>query len=496
MGTMTFLLPPDLDAGMLVEFARAYVAGGMENMPWPTEIRVHKGKLLVKRTVNESGSLCVPWAVPGAGRIMLATATLMERDEPYHLAVELARGRVNLLRAHAADWQMYGLQILPELKEKLDQAGLAFARAACQQEDLQSAAYNANHTLAQSLAVSNDLVRTYIGQVLFSRQQRQPRLEGGLSCGVSNIPDAEQTRLLREAFNTIRLDFSWPRIEPAESTYHWEPYDELVQWAKDNTFRLTAGPLVDFSRSQLPDWLWLWEKDPASLAGFMADYVRTAVERYHQDIRVWQITAGSNWASILSLVEDDFLQLTAQLLVTARRVDPDLDLGLGLTQPWGEYAAQEDRAYSPFVFADTLIRSDLGIKSLDVELVTGVQPRGSYPRDLLEVSRILDLYAGLGVPMRVTLGCPSATGPDALADAELQIDTAGGAVAWSSASQHAWITGFLPLAVCKPYVQEATWVHLSDRERHAYPHCGLFDQQGRPKPGLEYFKRLRDSYFA
>ena len=37
----------------------------------------------------------------------------------------------------------------------------------------------------------------------------------------------------------------------------------------------------------------------------------------------------------------------------------------------------------------------------------GVTPRGSYCRDLLETSRILDLYALLGLPLRVTLGYPS-----------------------------------------------------------------------------------------
>src|SRR5262249_30059767 len=73
------------------------------------------------------------------------------------------------------------------------------------------------------------------------------------------------------------------------------------------------------------------------------------------------------------------------------------------------------------VFADTLVRSGLNLTALDVELVMGVTPRGSYCRDLLDTSRLLDLYAILGVPLRITLGYPSAAPADAKADPEMRV---------------------------------------------------------------------------
>src|SRR5262249_13848848 len=154
----------------------------------------------------------------------------------------------------------------------------------------------------------------------------------------------------------------------------------------------------------------------------------TAVRRYHGRIRSWQLTASSNCASVLSLGEDELLWLTVRLAEVARQVDPGLELILGIAQPWGEYMALEDRTHSPFMFADTLVRSGLNLAALDVEVVMGVSPRGSYCRDVLEMSRLLDLYALLGVPLRVTMGYPASRTNDPFADPELRL----GAGRWRS----------------------------------------------------------------
>ena len=87
MGTIAFQLPAGLTAPAARQLERACVAGGPDNMPWPTEVRVEGSRLLVRRSVDESGYLLIPWDVAGAGRFMGGTATLMERPEPYSLPV-------------------------------------------------------------------------------------------------------------------------------------------------------------------------------------------------------------------------------------------------------------------------------------------------------------------------------------------------------------------------------------------------------------------------
>src|SRR5262249_31936114 len=151
----------------------------------------------------------------------------------------------------------------------------------------------------------------------------------------------------------------------------WESADALVAWATGLGLPVTAGPLIDFSAAQLPAWLWLWERDLPSLATFMCRYVEAAVRRYRTRIRRWQITAASNCARLLALSDDELLQLTYRLGEAARQADPGIELVLGIAQPWGEYLAVADRTHSPFLFADTLIRSGLNLAALDVEIVMG-----------------------------------------------------------------------------------------------------------------------------
>jgi hypothetical protein len=494
MGTMNFLLPADLPAEASQALLRACVVGGPDTMPWPTEVILDANQMSVRRAVDESGSVCVPWEVNGNGRLMLSTATLVERAAPYHLVVELLRGKVNVLRNQTADWLMGGLQLTPALDQKLRQVNLDFARSLSQMT-LEQAGQVAGKALSQAVATGNELMEAYIAQVFQARLARQHRLDTKLSCGLhGRPPDAEATQLLRQTFNAVRIAFDWPAIEPTESTYVWDQVDALVAWAKENQFPIVAGPLIDFSRGRLPEWLWLWEKDPQSLVGFMAQYVATALYRYRQDIRVWQITAASNWASLLSLEEDDFLQLTAQLLDVGRRIDANLDLVLGLAQPWGDYLAREDRAYSPFVFADTLIRSRIPVSSLDLELIMGVEPRGIHARDLLDVSRLLDLYAVLGLPVRITLACPSRTTADPRADPTLQVLSRSQQLEWSPDTQATWARAFAALALCKPQVHAVTWAHFSDAEPHQLPHCGLLDETNTPKPALAGLHDLRERY--
>jgi hypothetical protein len=255
-----------------------------------------------------------------------------------------------------------------------------------------------------------------------------------------------------------------------------------------------AGPLIDFSSAQLPAWLWLWERDLPSLASFMCKFVETVVRRYRGRIRRWQLTAASNCANVLALTEDDLLGLTYRLSEAARQVDPALELVLGIAQPWGEYMALADRTHSPFIFADTLIRSGLSLSALDVEIVMGAMPRGSYCRDLLEVSRLLDLYALLGVPLRVTLGYPSSDQTDADADPDLHVEGGHWGGGFTPEAQAVWASDVTALAVCKPFVQGVQWAHFRDAVPHQFPHCGLLDPRDQAKPALQKLRELREAH--
>ena len=494
MGTMTFQLPAGLPADSARELERTCVAGGSDNMPWYTVVRVEGGRLAAVRGVDESGYVVVPWDVDGAGRLMGATATLMERPAPYDLVVELARGKVNQVRCQAAEWRGNGLQVDAGLERQIRDATHAFVGAVAG-TDAGPAGQRAGKALALGYHAADALVRAYVDQVFHIRHQRQARLDTPLGCRLGPAPPPGRLGSeLLAACNAVCVPMAWGTVEGEEGSYDWGAADALVGWAEAHGAAASAGPLIDFSPAHLPAWLWLWEGDVPGLASFACKYVEAAVRRYRTRVRRWQLTAASNCASVLSLGEDELLGLTYRRVETARQVDPSLELAVGGSQPWGEDTAAADRQHSPFVFADTLVRSGLNLSALDLELVMGVAPRGSYCRDLLEASRLLELYALLGVPLRVTLGYPSASSPDPDADPELRVDGGRWRGGFDPATQAEWAGAFGALALCKPSVQGVQWAQLSDAGPHPFPHCGLADASGRPKPALARLRALREQH--
>src|SRR5579883_1503661 len=170
MGTMTFQLPASLSADAARELKRTCMAGGPDNMPWPSELHFTPEQLKVSRIVDESGYLLVPWQIDGGGLLMGTSATLIERARPYNLLVELARGKVNQVRCQAFDWRAGGLVLAPELEQRIRDIGLAFAHAAAGVPP-EKASQHAQIVLDLAYQTARQLVSTYITQVFQNRHQ-------------------------------------------------------------------------------------------------------------------------------------------------------------------------------------------------------------------------------------------------------------------------------------------------------------------------------------
>src|SRR5262249_33870317 len=151
-----------------------------------------------------------------------------------------------------------------------------------------------------------------------------------------------------------------------------------------------------------------------------------------------------------------------RLIETARSLDQELELSVGVVQPWGEYMARQERAISPVDFVDKLMRAGMNPSGVGLEIVMGVAPQGSYCRDLLELSRLIDLYAQFGLPLQVELGYPSGTGHDPLADPTQCVCNGNCHGTPSVRSQSEWAATCVALVLAKPSVYSVQWAHLSD----------------------------------
>ena len=494
MGSISFLLPSDVSVDLARELPRASVAAGQEAMPYPTRVSVEGDRVVLFRSIDESGMVMAPWDVDGAGRFMISTASLMERPDPYHLAIELARGRVNQLRGQAFDWLMSGLVMPAEVSAEINEATRNLAQAVCQ-PPCEAAFLKARQALVHSFQAAHHLVDTYIQQVIELRRQRTPILETTLGCQLgTEAPSESAGEKLADACHSVSIPFSWSDIEPSEGDFHWEGHDALVDWALHKGLTIVGGPLVDFSGAGLPSWVWQRERDLGSLAGYLCEQIEKTMTRYRDRIRTWHLAASTNIPQAFAVSDEELLWLTVRLIEAARGVDETLDFVVGIAQPCGEYLTTLEHAHSPWAFADMLIRTGVKLAALDLELVMGVHPRGTYCRDRLDLARLLDLYALLGVPLQVTMGYPSSDTVDGMADADLNTGAGSWRGGFSPELQADWADTFVRLAVSKPYVRAVQWIHWSDAEPHLFPHCGLLDAKGKVKPALGRLRTIRDEF--
>ncbi len=94
------------------------------------QVRRQGSELILERNASDSGNLHVLWEIEGYGLLTLSTGTLIEREEPYYLPLELARGKIGQVRNQAAELSMLGLEVPQSVMERLAEATRQFSEAA------------------------------------------------------------------------------------------------------------------------------------------------------------------------------------------------------------------------------------------------------------------------------------------------------------------------------------------------------------------------------
>lgn len=503
MGQLRFQIPPALDERTHSGLNDGYIAALPDFMPWPTQCRVEEQNYFVEKEPVESGSLYLPWPVnlPETGnswlagkeyRLITGTATLGERSQPYHLLTELARGKVNQVRNQAADWQSLGLTLSDELLKSIKSSSLAFAHTVCQPNSLEDADRLGTKALLSGIETGERLIDAYIEQVLATRKGANGKLPFYLSCAIDTVPTGAAEEQFLAAFNAVRIPFNWRLIEPRESSYQWDLYDNLISWAKMNKLQIEGGPLVDLTPLRLPYWLDNNKGDAQSLANLFLDYLESCLTRYRNEIAFWTISANAHDNTQLRLDDEDQIWLNAQMLSAAKQIHPEGRFCVSLSQPWAEHLARGQRNYSAFVFSDALLRSRVELTALNLECVVGWKDRGSRLRDFIEVSRMMDLYALFGIPLTLYASMPSTRTSAPRDDGSFAIIDDGNP--WSPELQAAWATRLLGLAACKPYTLSFSWSHWSDASDPIFPEGGMIDEQGNPKPILKAIQQFREEH--
>jgi hypothetical protein len=467
---------------------------GQDELPWFGRAYFSGNQLVVERNESDSGRVFVPWRIGQTGPVLLGTATLMERDQPYLLEVELARGTVNCLRNQLAQWEMMGLAVPNLLREQISDSTMFFSRAATSQDQPATAAEWADKSLVTAYRAMDQLAAEYAQQALALRrsQPRQFVSWFGVNLG-GHVPKGSTGRHLAATFNMVSVPLTWRRIEATEGRRTWDEADKQVAWAQSAGLRITAGPLLELDDQGVPDWTYLWEGDINSLLAFMLDHVRAVVERFRGKIHLWQVAAHMTHGHALGLSEESRLHVAAKAITAVRQLDLTTPIVVTFDQPWAEYLACEHLDLAPLHFADALVRADLGLSGVGLELNMGYHPGGSMDRGSLAISKLLDTWSLLDLPLLVALTFPSSSAEDPRSNGKVRVLSGEGEVV-TPGLQRDWINRHIPLLLAKSVVQVVLWNQLSDAVPHHFPHAGLLDANDRAKPALDALKEIREKY--
>lgn len=492
MGVLKFRLVPPEMAAKLPSLRKAYVTGP-DRTPGRSSVELRPGLLSIHREATESGRVHVPWPVAGFGEPMVNTATLAERPAPFDLAVELARGKLNDVMNQTSDWTQMGLVLPPAVTESIAKARAGLAKAVTNRDRPEESASASARSLEGSIAAAGLLVDSYTNQLLRRRLEHARPLPTILACGLDGVTKPSAwSAMIPKVFHAGRCRMSWATISPDEGKRRWDETDAQVAWAKKQGMTVTAGPLIEFRPGAIPDWLYLWEGDYDEIQTQAVEHVRQVMSRYSKQVSAWHLVHRPAGHEFLGLSEEEQVRLTAQILQVARRQFPDAQLIVDFDRPWAEWMTTSTFQLGPLHLADSLARAELGLGGIGLEIAPGFTNYGSHARDLLDFSRLLDLFALVNLPIHVAFACPSSASPDTLAAENVKVEAGQWPSPPAEISQRDWASRWVSLAAAKPFVRSVTWLQGGDSSPHVFPHAGLGRPDGGVKPALQWFSEFRE----
>ncbi len=406
MGDLRFTVPETQDFDPRV-WETAYITG-IEGIPWHCRSRLDGPQFTIGREIDESGKLNIVWPTRQFGNLSLATTSLRISDSSYALVVELARGTVHRLRNQTSEWQRVGLRLpdkfFPLAEDALSQLLRAVTAAPDSTEQL--AAAQKSIDLAVEAAVL--LCNTFAAQSLEARRQSEGRLSTLLGVELAPaVPLAPFQDALQKTFNLLCVPADFGAVESSSGKADYDAFDRQVDWAQRANKKICVGPLVNFRAGGLPQWMVMLDEGFESILQGACEFARATVERYRGRVHIWNAAAGLNVPNGLNWSDEEVLRMAVSLIETVRRADDRSPVLLTIDQPWSEYLRDDANGISPLHFADALIRADLGLSGLALDLTMDTYPGGTFPRDPIEINRLIDRWSMLGLPLMVILNSPT-----------------------------------------------------------------------------------------
>jgi hypothetical protein len=398
------------------------------------------------------------------------------------------------LRNQLDAWETAGLRLPDGFAERHRLAMRRFIEATTSQHEPEFAAEAANASIDAGIAAAEQLAAAHVEQSLAVLQQQSPQLGDMLGGALMRRPlSRQETQWMVTAFNAVQTAFTWRDVEPNEGQRDWSLPDMQIVWHLEQKVKVALGPLLDLREHALPDWLLLFADDFDHLASAVSRYVESVARRYRGAPHFWNAAAGFHLAQPSFLTEEQRLRLAVGAVEAVRSGDSRTPVIITFDQPWAEYLAHHTFDLSPLHIADAMLRAELGLAGIGLEINYGYWPHGTPARDLLEISRQIDRWASLGLPLMIFLSVPSEVTDDPRARVGAKPLSIGEADPPTPDGQARVAKRLIELLLAKPSVHGVIWTQTCDGAPHDYANAGWTDAVGRPKPLLDTLTQIRRS---
>jgi len=460
----------------------AYVMGA-DDLAEPGKIAFKGDEIQCQKRGSRSTALCLQYDAGRMGVLMLQTCLLPDRNEPYILALELARHRIKFFITKSEEWQMFELSAEHPSIKLWEQARRRFTRALTAATPTE-AAKAARQALIDAIEATELLAMAHAEILLHRRYAQRPASSTALSVRIwpSMASKPNQDNAAKE-FDVVVIPMRWSELEKEEGNYDWSALDRTMQWAAGIGKPIIAGPLIDFSKDAVPNWLYVWQNDYDTCRDLVYDHVERLVKRYAEFVSIWNLSSGLNTNENFKLKFEQMIDLTRMASLRVKQERKNARVMIEVANPFGEHCANNRDSVPPVTFVDRVMQEGIRLNCIGIKVLLGRRDAGMSCRDLMQISNMLDRYFLLDVPVLLTaVGVPSE-----------EIDARGGrwCEAFSDSLQARWATRIFAIALSKPFVESVTWADLFDHEHAELDKTGLMDANGKPKSALQRLVSVR-----
>jgi len=456
------------------------------------KIRFKNGFIECERPNLETAGLALLWPIDGFGRMLLPTTCLPERDRPYNLNLEIARAKLMQIINKREDWSFFDAVV--GLEDISKEAQHLFIQAIQNISDAPTASQLADESLKKAIVFSEKLAIEQAELLFNARASSHGFGRSCLGCTVvpTQINNSEYVERLLELFGTVMIPINWAQMEPQKGRFDFSAVDACIDVLGKRKLVIGAGPLLRFSKENLPKWLLHSQAEFEKIRETAYQFVSNVVARYSGSIHKWYVVSGLNAFNHFGFSFEQVLEMTRAANMAVKAASNRAMRIIEISNPWGEYYATMPDSIPPLVYMDMVVQSGINFDAFGLVMRFGKNQSGMHIRDMMQISAILDYVGPVARPLYITgVEVPSQNGDG------LYSGKAAGVwhQEWDQSQQAQWIEQFYKIALSKPFVDAVTYSTLADMKGSAIANSGLLSSQLEPKKSFRALKKLHDAIF-